>query len=193
MPNRLISVALECAVCAAPYHPRYVRAGVLSRYCSKRCAWKAREVQGVCKTCGRVFTSNLVRQYPDYCSLACIERSPCQLCGEIITGRAKFQGGERRFCSRRCANVVNRTLAGKKNYVVRGFASTIRRHGALVCETCGDHNPLHLDVHHQDGDHANNLDENLVTLCANCHAETHRDASVSRTWAIRIANYIARY
>jgi 5-methylcytosine-specific restriction endonuclease McrA len=30
-----------------------------------------------------------------------------------------------------------------------------------------------LDVHHRDGDHANNNEQNLMTLCANCHRLEH--------------------
>ena len=39
------------------------------------------------------------------------------------------------------------------------------------CERCGfvaEHR-CQLDVHHKDGDHKNHADENLETLCANCH------------------------
>jgi 5-methylcytosine-specific restriction endonuclease McrA len=39
------------------------------------------------------------------------------------------------------------------------------------CECCGflPQHSCQLDVDHIDGNHSNNLPENLMTLCANCH------------------------
>ena len=45
-----------------------------------------------------------------------------------------------------------------------------------ICNKC--HNtiwleqPIPLELHHIDGNHDNNLDENLELLCPNCHALT---------------------
>ena len=40
----------------------------------------------------------------------------------------------------------------------------------------GEKNPftnlIPLEVHHKDGNHENNLEENLQLLCPNCHAQT---------------------
>lgn len=44
-----------------------------------------------------------------------------------------------------------------------------------LCVLCG-FIPVHacqLDVHHINGDHADNRPENLTTLCANCHRLAH--------------------
>lgn len=40
-----------------------------------------------------------------------------------------------------------------------------------TCESCGfvPVNPCQLDVDHVDGDKKNNNEDNLMTLCANCH------------------------
>jgi len=43
------------------------------------------------------------------------------------------------------------------------------------CEVC-DFSPVHrcqLDVHHKDLDHDNNDENNLLTVCANCHRLIH--------------------
>lgn len=44
------------------------------------------------------------------------------------------------------------------------------------CECCGLStwldNPIKLEVHHEDGDHYNNLIDNLKLLCPNCHSFT---------------------
>lgn len=39
------------------------------------------------------------------------------------------------------------------------------------CKWVGDYTPMMLDVDHIDGDKTNNNEENLMTLCANCHRE----------------------
>lgn len=44
------------------------------------------------------------------------------------------------------------------------------------CECCGltewQGKPLSLEIHHIDGNHKNNVRENLQILCPNCHAQT---------------------
>jgi hypothetical protein len=44
------------------------------------------------------------------------------------------------------------------------------------CEECGK--PDALDVHHVDGNHANNLVENLKRICRSCHMKAHAVARV---------------
>lgn len=45
------------------------------------------------------------------------------------------------------------------------------------CEKCGletwDNQPIPLEIHHIDGDHLNNVLDNLQILCCNCHALTN--------------------
>lgn len=62
-----------------------------------------------------------------------------------------------------------RQALGQKNYRV------YRQHMADACERCGFVPVVsaQLDVHHRDGDHANNVPENLETVCANCHRLEH--------------------
>lgn len=46
-----------------------------------------------------------------------------------------------------------------------------RKFKKLCCEICMfvPEHPCQLDVDHKDGNHFNNEEENLQTLCANCH------------------------
>ena len=45
------------------------------------------------------------------------------------------------------------------------------KHKGVVCARCSfiPEHLCQLDVDHIDGNHANNIEENLQTLCANCH------------------------
>ena len=44
------------------------------------------------------------------------------------------------------------------------------------CECCGlsewNNKPITLEIHHKDGDHLNNVLDNLQLLCPNCHSQT---------------------
>ncbi len=58
--------------------------------------------------------------------------------------------------------------------------STIKEHFIKTheykCECCGisewNNKPITLQLHHKDGNHSNNEDENLCLLCPNCHSQT---------------------
>jgi endogenous inhibitor of DNA gyrase (YacG/DUF329 family) len=184
---------LTCKMCPRQFPLKYPRGGRPQVYCSKRCRYQDMYVTKTCPTCGKEFRNNLLSTRKEYCSLACIQREPCQLCGKIITGRHTFQGGPKKFCGHKCANIVNRTLAGKKNYVLHGFVQTIRRLGKLACEKCGVDNPYALTVHHIDRSKRNNAPSNLVTLCANCHALEHWSDSKARDATILVAHYIVSH
>ena len=49
------------------------------------------------------------------------------------------------------------------------------RYKKNTCEECGfiPKHPCQLDCHHKDGNHENNEEGNIATLCANCHRLVH--------------------
>ena len=54
----------------------------------------------------------------------------------------------------------------------------IRNHDGWKCQNCGmlQHNLKDvLVVHHKDGNHGNNLEENLISLCRKCHLIIHHE------------------
>ena len=186
---------IACPVCDSRFPLKYIRKGQPKRYCSKRCRYISEWTNRSCLTCGntfRVHRLGVKRKTVGYCSMACIQRNPCVLCGKIITGRAKILGKDKTFCSRRCANIVNRTLkGGKRNYVAVAFIGTIRRTGKLACERCGYDNLFALVGHHSDRNRDNYSTDNLITLCANCHSLEHWDGSPRRQRWASIAKFVA--
>lgn len=62
------------------------------------------------------------------------------------------------------------------------------------CEKCGLSTwldqPIALEVHHKDGNHINNSEENLQLLCPNCHAQTenYRGKNIKRCSKLQISD-----
>lgn len=47
------------------------------------------------------------------------------------------------------------------------------------CALCGLHSAEALTIHHMDGDSANNVYENTIVLCHNCHQRYHQNRGIS--------------
>ncbi|EIF7532626.1 HNH endonuclease [Salmonella enterica] len=66
---------------------------------------------------------------------------------------------------------TRRNKYGFKKYCTNCSKNPYARLKKSACEECG-FVPVHsgqLEVDHIDGDHSNNIESNLKTLCANCH------------------------
>jgi len=94
----------------------------------------------------------------------------CSVCGPVgIRRKGRTAKGTQVWACRAGANRYKRSP---------GEAPRSRHHRRDVadrCERCGwvaDH-PSLLDVHHRDGNHANDAPENLATLCPICHRREH--------------------
>lgn len=60
----------------------------------------------------------------------------------------------------------------------KAIARKIRDRDEWTCQRCGEQRQRwghSLHVHHIDGDKLNNDEGNLISLCATCHAQTHRE------------------
>jgi hypothetical protein len=184
----------KCKVCSLEFKRKYPRGGQRKIYCSKKCRYADAYVEKICKTCNKKFIKNVLSTRSDaYCSLACIQRYPCQLCGKIITGRVSFQSRKKRYCTKACASFVNRTLNSKMRYMPNGFARSIRKHGKIMCDICGIDDVQVLCVHHIDGNRLNNSMDNLQTLCCNCHHRIHFGRGNNRLKCVQLARMIAHH
>ena len=95
----------------------------------------------------------------------------CKTCGRQIT-RKRFNGRledltafrKRKCCSLTCAN----TKKVVSESGLRWRAGQLRK---SRCEICGAQSRLH--AHHIDGDITHNWQENIQTLCFDCHMAHH--------------------
>lgn len=89
----------------------------------------------------------------------------CNTCGTSFR-RAPSCLGENNYCSRDCWK------EGIKSTGVPAY----RKHKKDVCDMCGfiPVDKCQLDVHHDNLDSNDHSEENLITLCANCHRLVHK-------------------
>lgn len=93
------------------------------------------------------------------------------------------------FCSKKCSvGSSNRRRTGEKHPNWTHGQNTYRhKYLKSFCEECGDNRKYLLIVHHKDKDRLNNQEENLTTLCHNCHALKHleiKEGEISINWNI---------
>ena len=85
------------------------------------------------------------------------------------------QQGVAKALKRMCIPPKSKGRAGEKNgRYIDGTQSTIYRKMVekTHCNRCGTTDQL--VVHHVDGDHTNNVVENLEVLCSPCHTSHHK-------------------
>lgn len=111
----------------------------------------------------------------------------CAFCKKLIKDSPSRINAKRKYCSRKCLESVtqerrkiSRESAAKRRLKIGNISSKALR--KLVwdfkeksCEMCHykEYDSL-LDVHHIDGNPANNFIENLSVLCCMCHRKLHR-------------------
>lgn len=140
------------------------------------------------KFCSRKCKAALQHRDPDAAGIGARLRStiPCVVCGSPAI-RTPATVRARTFCSRECAKT---TLfpRGESHYMWKGGTSPyapeynrnkrgkIRKRDGHRCRSCGNAGTKkhRLEIHHKDGDKANNDDSNLITLCKVCHDGVHR-------------------
>ena len=99
---------------------------------------------------------------------------PCRGCGTEMT-RKTFNGRledlgvfkRRQFCGRPC----QRAHAQRPTIKPKSYHWRARRYRESACSDCGA--TERLQVHHLDGNPANNIRGNLMTLCISCHTKWH--------------------
>ena len=151
-----------------------------------------------CNHCGKEFEREtrraneaIKRGYNQYCSDECKSNSKkikcnCAHCGKELyktpSEVSRSKSGNV-FCDKSCAASYNNSnfRTGKNNPNWKGGTDTSKAHTRIAyrtyvrkCAVCGIDEECVLEVHHVDENHDNNDIDNLIILCANCHARVHR-------------------
>lgn len=178
----------SCEVCGNPI-PSH------RRFCSKSCRYQAMFENCTCDTCGKTYLRNrLSRRTARYCSVECTPRNQCPLCKKVIVGRRVNRSQNKlRFCSSRCIILYYWSINGTTNHGAKGFASTLKRTGKIACERCGDDRLYVLCIHHKDRNRKNLSQDNLETVCANCHILEHHEGARKRERDAQTARLLVEY
>jgi hypothetical protein len=95
----------------------------------------------------------------------------CLQCGAILVrreGQPASNFKKQKFCNHKCCGIYQQKVnATQPALCRRAFIYKKEK-----CESCGASE--HLCVHHIDGNEANNIPENIRTLCLSCHNKLHR-------------------
>lgn len=188
--ERGVLVEVKCCVCGVVFDKaqhRINRTKSGKHYCSTECYHKdpiitqektGKEVS--CAFCGSIIYRSgaqllLPKHGKYFCSKKCSGQYKskiindnhnviCDNCG-IAFRKSPSTISDTNFCCRDCW----------KEYIKSGGPIYYRKFKKDKCERCGfePENKCQLDVHHDDGNKKNNEEENLITLCANCHRIVH--------------------
>lgn len=109
----------------------------------------------------------------------------CAQCGKVFTRipSARKSKSGLYFCSQSCAASYNNShyRTGENNPNWLGGSYRGNTYGRVAfrtyihkCAVCGLDEECCLEVHHIDENRKNSSVDNLIILCANCHARVHR-------------------
>jgi predicted nucleic acid-binding Zn ribbon protein len=172
-----------CAICGQQFTSWRASRKTCSDQCARALRFDESRLRRVrtCERCGKEFLPadrHLRRVQPVTCP-ACREASRslretvCKVCGKQFGHTSPT----RLYCSPECKAIGRHCDKDGRRIVSttpRKARETLFAIRGVRCEQCGyDRIPGILLVHHADCDRSNNLEDNLVILCPNCHAEAH--------------------
>lgn len=147
-----------------------------------------------CKICSKEFYAKphwLKQGWGKYCSLKCSkigrrngEYRKCHICGKKAYKNKKALERSKSgkfFCGKSCQTKWRNSevFSGPRHVNWKGGASVNyreildRNNVPKICRLCGTKDERVLIVHHLDKNRTNNIPENLIRLCCNCHFLIH--------------------
>lgn len=155
--------------------------------------------QVACRVCLKKFYTKPSHQklgWGKYCSTFCRSRAQCK--GQKVTCHVckkeiyrspkalKHSKSGKFFCSKSCQTLWrNDEYVGEKSSNwkngERAYRNILKRSGRRqVCALCENSDMRVLTAHHKDHQRYNNVLENLVWLCLNCHYLVHHDHELDK-------------
>jgi hypothetical protein len=143
-----------------------------------------------CEVCGTIFKRQKRFLKAHTCSARCVKLAKgeriivqCAHCGKDIEkpqSRLDKSRSGLLFCNRECKELGQQYLKEIQPHHYgtaspeTGYRTKAFKHYPHECQLCGyKENKAALVVHHIDHDRSNDDIDNLIILCANCHAITH--------------------
>lgn len=118
-----------------------------------------------CRYCFETRTTNGINRHEKTCYLNPLNIRKCKVCGNPVYW-AKSD-----TCSYSCSNTLYRSGPNNGNWKESAYQSTCFKHHEKSCVVCSESNIV--EVHHLDGNHENNVPENLIPLCPTHHKYWH--------------------
>lgn len=162
-----------------------------------------------CDFCQKSFERKkfqIERAEKHYCSSKCgyLSRKngkifDCFVCGKKTyksLKNIKISKSQKFFCSRQCSTrYLNLAQREEKNPNWKGGKSSyktilqryIKKSECFICHT---HDKRILIVHHADKNRNNNLLNNLIWLCQNCHFLVHHDEEITNIFQRKFEKYV---
>lgn len=157
----MLSPNAQCHYCGTVFHrspSELKRKEVKHPYCSRKCYDRARR-EGVA-----------ARRQPVEWSFE--DQIPCDHCGTLIHKTpSKLGAHKHHFCSAECMGYFFRANNLSTLHAIR---DELISQANDQCEICGLADSQVLVIHHKDCNRNNNARENLLIVCANCHARIHK-------------------
>ena len=147
----------------------------------------------ICKICNQNFSikpNRIAKGWGKYCSNACKHQAlksgqfkKCANCGNKTyknIAEINRSKSNRFFCSKSCLAIWRNSHvavgSNHPNWITgqSSYRDILKRHDPrLICNKCASNDLRTLAVHHRDKNRLNNVPENLVWLCHNCHFLVH--------------------
>ncbi len=150
-----------CSACNSEYYVPTYRSEV-SRFCSLRCQnhtqYEVRRYKFICFTCKKecADSPSRIKEKRKYCSRECLE----------VQTQTRKQ-------ARLGASTRRRLRMG--NISSKALRNLVWQFKDKICEQCSYREyDFCLDIHHLDGNPANNHIENIKVLCVICHRILHK-------------------
>jgi ribosomal protein L37E len=138
------------------------------KFCSVNCAvtyrkYKKQKLEIICQNCGRLFYGLTGRKY---CSAVCSnEKLKKERLQKFLNGDYISDGNNT------LPKFIREYLLDKTQYKceICGFEGYNKKTGKTI-----------LQIHHKDGNSSNNIPENLMVICPNCHAMTENYMALNK-------------
>lgn len=145
-----------------------------------------------CKSSFTTLYTEIKKGYGKFCSTACsfkhrtrVVSFKCAVCKTVFVRQSsaiKKSKSGLRFCSKKCKGQAQHIRVGFEQMLPShyGTGNTHYREKfvgcVMKCSRCGYAEfACSVEVHHKDGNRANNASDNSCLLCANCHRSLHLD------------------